>query len=393
MRVADRSDGERTRHDEDDSVAPDLPPAPPPDPDRRGRRARLRAALEEAGLDALWVTDLVNVRYLTGFTGSNGMLLVTRDPERDRLHTDGRYGTQAEQEVADLPTAIGRGGHLSGALDRLADSELRSIGFEATAVSWDLGERIQRAAEERDLHAAPTRGMVERLRETKDAGELAALRAACAITDAALQLTLERLEPGRTEGDVARSIERTMVELGAEAPAFETIVASGPNSARPHHRPTARALQSGELVKIDVGARFAGYHADTTRTVALGEPQAHLRDVHDLVRRAQRAGVEAAVAGTSAGDVDAACRELISAAGHGDDFAHGTGHGVGLQIHERPAVGPGSGATLGPRMTVTIEPGVYLAGIGGVRIEDTVVIREQGPPDVLTRTPRELLVL
>lgn len=380
---------------EDRGAGTELPPSPLGRPDHAARRERLRASLARRELDALWVTDLTNIRYLTGFTGSNATLLlaVDADLELDRFHTDGRYTTQAEQEVPDLPRLIGRDAQLPAALEAMRQRGLGRLGFEAEALSWRAGERLGEEADTRGLHAEPTRDLVERLRATKDEHELAALRAACAITDAALQATFERLATGMTERDVARLIERTMEDLGADAPAFETIVASGPNSARPHHRPADRTLRRGDLVKIDVGARFAGYHADTTRTVALGDPGQRLREIHDLVRVAQRAGVAAVLAGESAGDVDAACREHIAGAGHGEHFSHGTGHGVGLEIHEAPSVAPGSAATLEPGMTVTVEPGIYLAGAGGVRIEDTVAVRPEGPSDVFTRTPRELLTL
>ena len=192
-------------------------------------------------------------------------------------------------------------------------------------------------------------------------------------------------------------VERTMAELGAEQPAFETIVASGPNGAIPHHAPSGRPLEPGDLVTIDCGARYAGYHADMTRTVALGQPAAWQREIYDLVAAAQRAGIDAAVPGADVAQVDGAARGLISQAGYGDHFTHGLGHGVGLEVHEAPIMGYGRTGTLGDRVPITVEPGIYLPGRGGVRIEDTLVVRAAAgtaaPQELLTTTTRELLVL
>ncbi|MDP8927769.1 MAG: aminopeptidase P family protein [Actinomycetota bacterium] len=379
------------------SSRPALPPpaaAPgPPRPDHRRRRDRLRARAAEHELAALYVTDLRNVRWLTGFTGTNGQVLVADDPELDVLITDARYATQAAAEAPDLPHMILRSGGAARMVERLATAGIKEVGFEADRLSWEAGEGLRRMAREAGLVARAAGGHVEALRAVKDAHEVSALRIACAITVTAFGHLVTALRPGLTERAAAVMLDRTMIDLGAEAPAFETIVASGPNSAIPHHRPTARQLCRGELVKFDFGARHAGYHADMSRTVALGDPGEELGSVYDLVRRAHRAGVVAAVAGAAAGDVDRACRELIAAGGRGEQFLHPTGHGVGLAIHEWPTLAKEGRATLETGMTVTVEPGVYLAGVGGVRIEDTILVTASGPPHILTSSPYDLTVL
>lgn len=367
---------------------PELPPVA-----HAERRDRLRDRLDEAGVDALYITNLINVRWLTGFTGSSAYLLVTSDPDVDLFVTDGRYDGQSEDEVPDIERRIQRGTPVGPVVERAVEAGLSAIGFEADTVSWSTGEELRERAHEQELDARALTQQVEHLRAVKDDHELAALRAASRITSVLLDDLLETLRPGCTEREIALHLERTMIELGAEERAFESIVASGPNSAVPHHRPSDRVLERGDLVKLDFGARYAGYHADMTRTVALGDPEPELRRIHDLVRGSQEAGVATATAGTATGQVDAACRDLLAEAGYGDRFVHGTGHGVGLEIHERPTVMRGSGDTLVPDMTVTVEPGIYLPGRGGVRIEDTVAIRADGPPEILTTAPRELLIL
>jgi len=359
------------------------------------RRDALRARLDAAGIGAIYVTELANVRYLSGFTGSNGQLLVTPDADGDVLFTDGRYTTQAGEQAPDLPLLVERGAKVvERAVAHLRAAGITSVGFEADRLSWTAGEQARDRARTADIDARPVTGVVEALRAVKDETEIAVLRRACAVTTEAFAALLPTLAQEVTEREVAARLERTMADLGAEAPAFETIVAFGPNSAMPHHRPTDRRLGRGELIKLDFGARVDGYHADMTRTVALGDPGDLLRTVHDLVRSSQAAGVAAIGPGVAAADVDRACREIIVAAGRGDQFTHSTGHGVGLDIHEAPTVGAESRDTLAARMAVTVEPGVYLPGQGGVRIEDTVVVPDaDGQVDILTTAPRELIIL
>ena len=354
------------------------------------RRDLLRARAREAGLDAVLVTRLVNVRYLTGFTGSNGVLLVPADGP-DLLCTDGRYTVQAGAQVPDVELLIERASAVATARRAGADGH-RRLGFESHDVTVDLHAVL---VERSGAELVSVRGAVEELRAAKDDDEVAALREACAIADRALaDLVADAgLRPGRTEREVGRDLESRMLDHGADAPSFETIVASGPNSAIPHHRPTGRVLETGDFVKLDFGATFAGYHSDMTRTLVLGEPADWQREVYDLVRAAQAAGREALAVGADIRAVDAAARDLIVAAGQGERFAHGLGHGVGLEIHEAPAIGQSGAGTLVDRMAVTVEPGVYLPGRGGVRIEDTLVVRAGAEPDLLTTTTKDLVVL
>ncbi|MHA6615508.1 M24 family metallopeptidase [Pseudonocardia sp. DLS-67] len=354
------------------------------------RRSALRALLTGAGVDALLVTDLVNVGYLTGFTGSNAALLVHADGDgASRFCTDGRYRTQAAAEVPDLETVIDRASGL-GLATRAPKLSIERLGFESDAVTVDAHDALATAAGGVVLHRAP--GLVQRLRAVKDAAEVEALRRACGVGDAALAALLAAggLRPGRTEREVALDLEDRMRAHGATAPAFETILAAGEHSAVPHHRPTAAELRPGDLVKLDFGALVDGYHSDMTRTVVLGPPADWQRELHALVAEAQAAGRAALAPGAEVTAVDAAARGVVERAGRGEEFVHGLGHGVGLQIHEAPYVGKTGTGALAAGMVVTVEPGVYLPGRGGVRIEDTLVVRDSGP-ELLTHTTRRLL--
>jgi Xaa-Pro aminopeptidase len=354
------------------------------------RRAALRPLLASAGVEALLVTDLTNVRYLTGFTGSNAALLVHGHDDRlSRFCTDGRYREQAAVEVPDLQRIEDRGCalRLAGEAGGLG---VDRIGFESDSVSVDAHTALVDAAGAVPLHRAP--GLVQQLRAVKDETEIAALRAACAAADAALAelLAAGGLRPGRTEAEIALDLEYRMRAHGAAGPSFETIVAAGAHSAVPHHRPTAAVLRRGELLKLDFGALVDGYHSDMTRTVVLGPAADWQRELYALVSAAQAAGTAALAPGVEVAAVDEAARSVVRAAGRGAEFLHGLGHGVGLQIHEAPALAATGTGALAAGMAVTVEPGVYLAGRGGVRIEDTLVVRD-GAADLLTRTTKQLL--
>ncbi|MGO9928964.1 MAG: M24 family metallopeptidase [Mycobacterium sp.] len=370
------------------------------------RRDNLKAQIGASGLDAMLVTDLNNVRYLSGFTGSNGALLVFADDRDPVLATDGRYRTQAAEQAPGLEVAIERalGRHLVG---RAASAGVGKLGFESNVVTVDGFDALTSELDEKKGTTELVRaaGTVEALREVKDAGEVALLRLACEAADAALTDLVERggLRPGRTEREVSRELEALMFDHGADAVSFETIVAAGPNSAIPHHRPTDAVLASGDFVKIDFGALVAGYHSDMTRTFVLGKAADWQLEVYQLVAEAQRAGREALRAGAGLREVDAAARQLIVDAGYGEQFSHGLGHGVGLQIHEAPGIGATAAGTLHAGSVVTVEPGVYLPGRGGVRIEDTLVVASETTPEtprtaghtpeLLTRFPKELAIL
>ena len=358
------------------------------------RRDRLRRRLVSAELDAMLVTDLFNVRYLSGFTGSNAALLLRADDETPVLATDGRYVTQAAQQAPDAEVVIERAcaAHLAA---RAAADGVRRLGFESHVVTYDGYRLLEHAAPELEFVRAA--GTVESLREVKDAGEVALLRLACEAADAALHELVDAggLRPGRTEKEVGRELEARMLDHGADGVSFETIVAAGPNSAIPHHRPTDAVLAAGDFVKIDFGALIAGYHSDMTRTFVLAPVAQWQLDVYRLVETAQRAGREALAPGVCLKDVDGASRQVIADAGFAENFGHGLGHGVGLQIHEAPGISASAAGTLLAGSAVTVEPGVYLPGRGGVRIEDTLVVgtADSPTPELLTRFPKELAVL
>ena len=359
------------------------------------RRERLRAALATGDADAALITSLVNVRYLTGLASSNAALLVPADG-CPVLATDSRYALAAERDCPDLELLTSRDVEFALA-DQARTRGLPRLAFEAHEMTVERYDALTAAVGE--LHPRPLGRAVEELRMVKDAPEIALLARACEITGVAFDEVAPRIAAGMTEHELAVLIERAMIDAGAEKPAFDTIVASGPNGAIPHHTPTGRAFAPGDMITIDCGARYGGYHADMTRTVILGPPAAWQLDLYALAAAAQRAGIEAARAGAAVAEVDAAARDVIAQAGHGEHFSHGLGHGVGLEIHEAPMLGRGRPGRLADRVPITVEPGIYLPGRGGVRIEDTLVVRSGAAAarDLLTTTttvtPRELLVL
>jgi Xaa-Pro aminopeptidase len=366
-----------------------LPTLPPMD--RDSRLARVRDEIARVAADGLVVTKLVNLRWLTGFTGSAGMLLLLHD--HLLFITDGRYGDQASVEL----TAAGVGAEIAVTTtpaELLAETARARcagrIAAEADDLSWSAA---QRADSEwfPDSELVSTTGLIEALREVKEPPEVARIEAAAALADAALAEVLPLLSTGATEVEVAVALDSAMRRMGADEPAFDTIVASGPNAALPHHHPTTRAIERGDLVVIDMGATVDGYRSDMTRTVAVGEPSTTHRRILDVVGAAQAAGVAAVAAGAAGRDVDAAARSVIAAAGWAEAFVHPTGHGVGLEIHEPLRLSTASTATLAAGHVVTVEPGVYLPGVGGARIEDTVEVTPTGCRP-LTHSPHSLTV-
>jgi Xaa-Pro aminopeptidase len=355
------------------------------------RTARVRERFDDAGVDALLVTHLPNVRYLTGFTGSSAMLLVTGDALV--FTSDGRYRTQAGEQLtaAGVDVHIEIGATVAGQREGLAAAlpPAVRVGLEAHAVTWAQQRELARVLGGHEL--VPTDGIVERVRRVKEPAEVARIRAACAIADDALGSLLPRLADRPTERDFALDLEIEMRRRGASGNSFDPIVASGPNGAKPHARPSDRRVEPGELVVIDFGCIVDGYCSDMTRTVSVGDPGREARRVWDVVRESQWAGREAVRAGAGCAEVDRACRDVIAAAGWGDSFVHGTGHGVGLEIHEDPRVAASARDTLERGSVVTVEPGVYLPGVGGVRIEDTVVVTSDGA-EPLTEFPKDLIL-
>jgi len=348
----------------------------------------LTGRLAEAEVDALVVTALANVRYLTGFSGSAGILVVTGTGAL--LTTDGRYRTQSAEQVAaaevggrvDIEVG-GVGAQRDAVKARLVGSA--RVGLEADNVTWEAARRWTDLLEGTEV--TPTTGVVEALREVKDEGEVARMARAAAIADAALTEVLGLLGSGITETEFALALDTAMRRGGAESTAFDTIVAAGPNSAKPHHQPTDRPIAAGDPVVVDFGATFEGYRSDMTRTFCVGgAPTGDLARVFDVVRASQADGVAAVRPGAGTKEVDDVCRAVIAEAGWADAFEHGTGHGVGLDIHEAPTVSPLGTAILTPGVVVTVEPGVYLPGVGGVRIEDTLVVTEDGSRPLTTFT-------
>jgi Xaa-Pro aminopeptidase len=356
--------------------------------DHQLRRNVLSAGLDELGVDALLVSHLPNVRYLSGFTGSNGWLIVGN--ERSVFLTDGRYTEQSRHEVPDLERIT----CLKGLTERLREQcerlGARRLGFEAGSVTVRQHERYGAALNGIEFVAVGDR--IERQRWVKDAEELEMLRRAQTATDEAFAEILGSLAVGQSERQVALELERLIRRDGADGLAFEPIVAFGDRAAEPHHEPGHTLLEEGDVIKMDFGARWGGYHADMTRTVAFGEPAPELTKIHDVVRQAQQAGIDAIRAGVSGADADAAARAVIEDAGYGDRFTHGLGHGLGLEIHEGPSLGRGQEDVLPVGAVVTVEPGIYVPGLGGVRIEDAVEVTEDGCR-VLPSSARDLIEL
>ena len=354
--------------------------------DHRLRRDALSARLEELSVDALFVTRLLHTRYLTGFTGSNGQVLVRRDGAR--FLTDGRYTEQSRREVPDLERVTYLN-PLREELPAFLDGVGR-LGFEAEEMT--VAARDRYAAALTDVELVPTTEVIESLRAVKDDEERAAIRQAQAITDAAFERILERFAVGISEQQISRQLEALMMDEGAEGLAFDSIVAFGESAAEPHHEPTHRLLEEGDVIKLDFGARFAGYHADMTRTIAFGAPAGEIKKIHDVVKESQQAGIDAVRAGVTGASVDAVSREVIERAGYGDRFVHSLGHGVGLEIHEAPSLGRKQDEPLPSGAVVTVEPGIYIPGLGGVRIEDMVEVTDDGCVVVGTST-RDLIEL
>jgi Xaa-Pro aminopeptidase len=353
-----------------------------------GRLARLGEALASHEVEALLVTDLVNVRYLTGYTGSNGA--VVAGPDGAVFLTDFRYlervaplreYIEVRQATQDLIRHVGsRWGELAPGASR--------IGFEAAHVSVaSLGTLTEAAG---DVELVPLTGVVERLRVVKDDDEVAAIRRSASVLETIYERIAEEGLAGRREVDVAWRVQELLHEQGAAGVSFDPIVASGDAGALPHAEPRERTIEAGDLVTLDIGGVLDGYCSDCTRTFATGPVAGDLAEAYDLVLRAQLAALEAVRPGVTGVEADAAARQVIADAGHADHFQHGTGHGVGLRIHEDPRLSPTSTATLEPGMVVTVEPGVYLPGRGGVRIEDLVVVTADGC-ERLTGYPKELI--
>jgi Xaa-Pro aminopeptidase len=353
------------------------------------RRRAVAAGLTERKLDAFLVAFSPNLRYLTGFTGSNGNLLVTRG--ESILFTDPRYTIQAQSENGDCRIAIAKGRLVAGVAAAIAKLGLKRIGYEPARMTCDLYESLKSSLPMRaSLH--PVAGWIEELRMVKSPAEIERIRRSVQTNSQAFDLAVARLRPGVKERDFAAELEYRMRRLGAEKPAFETIVAGGVRSALPHAQPTAAPLHAGDLVMVDMGAFVQGYASDMTRMLFLGQPDAKVKRTYKAVLEAQLAAIDAVRAGVMAARVDRAARATLKGRGLDRAFIHATGHGLGLEIHEPPRIGNREKTRLRAGMTITIEPGVYLEGWGGIRIEDTVLVTGNGC-EILTTTSKELAIL
>ncbi|MBI5265803.1 MAG: aminopeptidase P family protein [candidate division Zixibacteria bacterium] len=349
----------------------------------------LRAQCRKQNLDGVIVTHMDHVRYLTGFTGSNGLLALTTTTS-DFL-TDSRYTIQARQEVAGAKVATVTSGLLDSlkSLDSLAGKN-RRFGFNAEYLTVANRERLQKALAEALL--TPADSLFTELGWVKDAGEIANIRKAVAISDEAFRRILPLIKPGVGENELAAEMEYQMIMLGSDKPAFETIVASGPRSAMPHGVASKRKVKNNEFITFDFGATVNGYVSDMTRTVVVGKASPRHKKIYNTVLKAQLAGIRKIRAGVMGRDVDKACRDIINKSGYGKTFGHGTGHGIGYYIHVGPRLSALSSDKLLPNNVVTVEPGIYVSGFGGVRIEDDVLVTSKGGI-VLNRAEKKLLEL
>jgi Xaa-Pro aminopeptidase len=353
------------------------------------RRRALLAELTSRKLDCLLVTHPANWYYLTGFTGESGALLVTQDAAT--LVTDGRFTVQAKEEIAGVKIELQQGGLFATVGACLRKSGCRRIGYDANQLTVTQWKALRKALGSKARGIEST-GLVEGLRRRKDAQELAVMRKAAILAGQVLEGVLKLVRPGVRESELGAEIEYQMKKRGASGASFETIVASGPRGALPHARPTAKKLRKNELVVLDLGAILGHYCSDMTRTVHVGRASKRVREWYRSVQEAQEAAVAAAQAGVTCGEVDAAAREVLKKNGLEQYFVHSTGHGLGLEVHEEPRVARGQAVRLEAGNVITIEPGVYVEGVGGIRIEDDVAV-QAGRNEVLTRVKRDLIEL
>lgn len=352
------------------------------------RLKNLQERMAKQHLDAILLTSPYNRRYISGFTGSAGYLLVTGN--KNRLITDFRYIDQATEQSPHFEVVKYQGDMLEEVGKQLAELKIHKIGFEKQYVSYSLYQGLSNISDQ--IEWIGIAGIVEEMRMIKTPDEISVIKQACEIADRSFQHILSFIKPGVAEKDVALELEFHMRKQGATATSFETIVASGPRSALPHGVASEKVIAQGELVTLDFGAYYQGYVSDITRTVAVGEPSQQLKQLYQIVLEAQLAGVTHIKAGLTGKEADAIARDIITAAGFGDKFGHSTGHGIGLEVHEGPGLSSKSDVILKPGMVVTVEPGIYISQLGGVRIEDDVVITENGC-EIITQSTKELIIL
>lgn len=357
------------------------------------RQQKLAQQLRHAGVDALLVTHLPNIHYLCGFTGSAGALLMIAAERKPKVtfYTDGRYTQQASEQVVGAKVVIGKKAALLEVCRGVGNAKVKTLGFESEHLSYTAYGQLRECVPVKTRLKALS-GTVEELRAIKDADEVEQIRAAVLLAANLFQTALSAIRPGTAETLVAGEMELQARRAGAEGMSFDTIVAAGPRSALPHGRASSHAIPDGGFIILDYGVILAGYCSDMTRTVHVGRASQVHRRMYQAVREAQLASIEAVRPGVEAGKVDAAGRTLLKKAGYGDYFTHSTGHGVGIEVHERPRLAKGQTQKLVPGMVITIEPGIYLPAEGGVRIEDMVLVTESGH-EVLTPTTKDLIEL
>ena len=353
----------------------------------KNRQNRLKAVLAEQGLDGILISRLSNIRYICGFTGSAGSCIIT--PNNNYFITDGRYMEQSKDEVKGFERFIDYGTHVEIAEKNNLIPKGLKLAFEGDLLTVNSYSQLTELFP--DIKWESTKMILENLAAVKDESELEALRTAVEITDKVFNEVLQFFKIGISEKEIALELAMRYRKYG-EGEAFSSIVASGPNSALPHAQPGERKLQKGDFVVVDAAAKYAGYHADMTRTVIIGEATEKHHEIYELVKKAQQSGIDATQAGVACKAVDDATRKVIADAGYGDKFIHSTGHGIGLEIHAFPRLSQQSEEILKENNVVTIEPGVYLTGWGGVRIEDVIVVKKDGN-EVLNKTSKELMIL
>lgn|SRR5579859_65839 len=355
----------------------------------RQRQRALAGLIQKCRIDSLLVTHPANWFYLTGFTGESGALVVSK--KGTTLVTDGRFVVQAKEETTGVRVREQKGTVFESAAQALGEAKARRVGFDAAHMTVSQFQNARKASKGR-LEWVPTPGIVETLRARKDAVELAQMRKAATLAGEIVKFAIGLLKPGVSEREIGAEIEYQMRKRGASGPSFETIVAFGNRAALPHARPTGKRLRKNELVVLDLGVILGHYCSDITRTVFVGRASKRIQTWYKAVLEAQGAAISAVKAGVSCGEVDAAARRVLEGCGLGHLFVHSTGHGLGLEIHEDPRVAKGQSRRLEPGNVITIEPGVYAEGIGGIRIEDDVAVHA-GRTEVLTRAPRDLIEL
>lgn len=349
------------------------------------RLHKAQSLLTELQLDAFICSNLQDIRYLSGFSGSTALALVSQ--EKSYLLLDFRYLEQADQEVDALEVVPVTNSAWDSLIDSLRGTKISRLGFSPTDLSLDQYLRLKEKAEGFDL--LPIRSLIGRLRMIKGAEEMEALRRSASLLSQILSEIISLIRPGMKENEIAALFEYSLKMNGSEGPGFETIVASGPRSAMPHAHPSQRSFKTGEFLKIDGGNQWDGYHSDITRTMVWGASTFQQREIYQIVLEAHDQAISAAKPGMTGGELDGIARGIIERAGYGQYFGHGTGHGIGLSIHEEPRISKASSIPLEAGMTFTIEPGIYLPGVGGIRIEDSVLLTESGI-EVLTKATREM---